>query len=219
MNVVLWSLRYLSRREQRLLKRRKAAEEVLKQQQELLKKEQILDREEEKVNKLVNKALACYQQRERIKKVRAKEQSIHSGSEEPAARLKSPREMSTSPLPMELGLEWGDEPAGWDKAKPVYTKSSISEEIGASGSITEEISEELLSKVSMSHPSSALPVHTATSKEASDYALDTFEQSSLTHQEHPPQPIITSTPSQDSLQRAPQTNDLSISISGEPLQI
>ena len=209
--------RYLSQRKQRLLKRRKAAEEVLKQQQELLKKEQILDKEEEKVNKLVTEALACYQQRTRIKKEKSKERSRHSSGEELAtpAKPKSPREISTSPKrtleeEREIGLA------------EAHTKSSISEEIGASGSITAEVSEQLLSQMSVSQPSSsaALQVHTATSRGPSDYAMDTFEsfQSSITHQDHPPHPIVTSTPSstQESLKKGPQLNDdLTISISGQ----
>ena len=222
MNVVC-RLRYLSQREQRLLKRRKAAEEVLKQQQELLKKEQILDKEEEKVNKLVTEALSCYQQRTRIKKERSKDRSRHSSGEEVAtsAKPRSPSELSTSPKHSKSPLEEERE-VGLAEAN---TKSSISEEIGASGSITAEVSEQILSQMSSSQPSSAaaLPlVHTVTSRGPSDYAMDTFEsfQSSVSRQDHPPHPLVTSTPSsiQESLKKGPQLNDdLSVSISGEQL--
>ena len=206
------------------MKRRRAAEEVLKQQQELLKKEQILDKEEEKVNKLVTEALACYQQRTKIKKGRNKdkERSRHSSDEEVAtsAKPRSPKELSTSPRLTKSPLE-GERELG------ANTKSSISEEIGASGSITAEVSEQILSQMSSSQPSSASAgalqtVHTLTSRGPSDYAMDTFEsfQSSVSHhQDHPPPhplPLVTSTPSssiQGSLKKEPLLSD--ISITGE----
>ena len=205
------------------MKRRRAAEEVLKQQQELLKKERILDKEEEKVNKLVTEALACYQQRTKIKKGRSKdkERSRHSSDEEIATSAK-PRSPSTSPRLTKSPLE-GERELG------VNTKSSISEEIGASGSITAEVSEQILSQMSSSQPSSASAaalqtVHTLTSRGPSDYAMDTFEsfQSSVSHrhQDHPPPPhplpLVTSTPSsslQGSLKKEPLLSD--ISITGE----
>ena len=203
------------------MKRRRAAEEVLKQQQELLKKEQILDKEEEKVNKLVTEALACYQQRTRIKKGRNKERSRHSSGEEiaTAAKPRSPRELSTSPEHTKSPLE----ERGLDLAE-ANTKSSVSEEIGASGSITAEVSEQILSQMSSGQPSSAAvlqTVHTVTSRGPSDYAMDTFEsfQSSMSRQDHPPHPLVTSTPSssaQGSLKKEPRlSDDLSVSISGE----
>ena len=198
------------------MKRRRAAEEVLKQQQELLKKEQILDKEEEKVNKLVTEALACYQQRTKIKKGRSKdkERSRHSSDEEIATSAK-PRSPSTSPRLTKSPLE-GERELG------VNTKSSISEEIGASGSITAEVSEQILSQMSSSQPSSASAaalqtVHTLTSRGPSDYAMDTFEsfQSSVPPPPHS-LPLVTSTPSssiQGSLKKEPLLSD--ISITGE----
>lgn len=208
MNVVC-GLRYLIQREQRLLKRRKAAEEVLKQQQELLEREQVLDQEEEKVNKLENEALACYQQRTKIKK----ERSRHSSGEEVAATTtkveSKEREMSGSPLTVV-------EPKAQKQCTP--SKSSISEEIGVSSSITEEISEEHISRASMSQPLSAQSVHTATSRGPSDYALDTFESfhsSTFSRHDHP---VTTSTPSHESLQKPLHGDgDLSFSITGEQI--
>lgn len=214
--MLVCGLRYLIQREQRLLKRCQAAEEALKQQQDLLKKEQILDREEEKVNKLVNEALVCYQQRTRLKRGRTKERSRHSSGEElaTAAKVKSPkskeRDMSASPAFVE-------EP----KAKKQQTQpnSSVSEEIGVSSSITEEISEEHISKASLSKPLSAQSVHTTISRGLSDYGLDTFESfhsTTLSRQDLPPHPITTSTPSHESMQKPSQANDdPSISITGE----
>ena len=218
MNTVCVCDRFLSLREQRLFKRRKAAEKVLKQQQELLKKEQILDREEEQVNKLVNEALTCYQQRTKIKKDRTKERSRHSSSEEPAS-VKSPRfrEMSATISSPVISVE---EPGAKERGKKEQsrTKSSISEDIGASGSITEEISEVLLSRATSSQPLSGLSVRTATPpRGASDYTLDTFESfhsSTLSHHDHPPHPA-TSTPSHE-FKKPPQAgDDLSISVTGE----
>ena len=213
--------RYLSQREQRILKRRKAAEEVLKQQQELLKKEQILDQEEEKVNKLVTKALACYQQRTKIKRVKSKEKSRLSSDEELALSAKSGslKELSTSPKHTKSPLEEESKTSLADTG----VKSSISEEIGASGSITAEVSEQILSQTSSSQPSSAAVVqslHTVTSRGPSEYAMDTFEsfQSSVSRRDLPPHPLVTSTPlsTQGSLKKAPlQNDDLSVSISGE----
>ena len=209
------SIRYLAQREQRLIKRRKAAEEVLKQQQELLKKEQILDREEEKVNKLVTEALACYKQREKIKKVRTKDRSRHSSGEEPATgKAKSPKSKDTS---ISTRLSVGETADQLAEPQLSQSKSSISEEIRVSGSITEEISEEeLLSRTSTSHPLSDSLVHTAISRATDDYTMDAFESDTQSRHNQPPRPLTTSTPSQGSLKKLPQASgDLSISITGK----
>lgn len=203
---------------------------MLKQQQELLKKEQVLDKEEEKVNKLVTKALTCYQQRTRIKKGRNKERSRHSSNEEMAtpAKPRSPRELATSPKRTKSPFE--EEREEKENELGANTRSSVSEEIGASGSITAEVSEQILSQMSSSQPSSGTTaaalqtVHTLTSRGPSDYAMDTFEsfQSSASHhhdQDHLPHPLVTSTPSssiQDSLKKEPlPSDDLSVSITGK----
>ena len=55
--------RYLVQKEQRLIKRRQAAEEALKQQRELLQKEKTLAQEERNVNELVNQVRETYQRR------------------------------------------------------------------------------------------------------------------------------------------------------------
>ena len=60
--------RSLAQREQRLLKRRQAAEEALKQQMDLLQKERHLDKEEESVNKLVSQVMDTYEQRQSMLK-------------------------------------------------------------------------------------------------------------------------------------------------------
>ena len=208
-------VRYLAQREQRLIKRRKAAEEVLKQQQELLKKEQILDREEEKVNKLVTEALSCYKQREKIKKVRSKDRSRHSSGEEPTAgKAKSPETKEDTVVTPVSVIETTDQ-----TTEPQLSQSSVSEEIQASRSITEEILEELLSRPSTGHQLSESLVHTAISRGASDYTMDAFESTTFSQSRHDqlPHPLTSSTPSQGSLQKLPQAgDDLSISITGKP---
>lgn len=56
--------RCLAEREQRLLKRRQAAEEALLQQQELLERERHLEREEENLRKIVDQVRDTYEQRQ-----------------------------------------------------------------------------------------------------------------------------------------------------------
>lgn len=206
--------RYLKRREQRLSKHRKTAEEALRQQLELLKKEESLDREEEEVNKLVNEALARYEQRTKVKKDKRKELSQHHGAAtakvEPPVQIKMATAVDAS--------SDAESVEGETQPAPVLTKSSISEEIRASGSITEEVSEELLSRTSASHhPLRSVSVHTATSLGHSDYTLDAFESfhsNTLSRDEHLPH---TSTPAKSSFEKLPQAHeDFSISVTGTP---
>ena len=171
------------------------------------------------MNKLVTEALACYQQRTKIKKGRSKERSPHSSDEGTSGG--KPRELATPPKHTKSPL------VGEERDLGINTQSSVSEEIGASGSITAEVSEHILSQMSSSQPSSAAAlqsVHTVTSRGPSEYAMDTFESfhSSMSHHRgHPPHPLplVTSTPSssvQGSLKKEPRlSDDLSVSISGK----
>ena len=143
------------------------------------------------------------------------------------AKPRSPRELATSPKRTKSPFE--EEREEKERELGANTRSSVSEEIGASGSITAEVSEQILSQMSSSQPSSATAaalqtVHTLTSRGPSDYAMDTFEsfQSSASHhhdQDHLPHPLVTSTPSssiQDSLKKEPRlSDDLSVSITGK----
>ena len=62
--------RYLTQREKRVLKHKAAAEAALKKQQELMLREQEITKQEEEVNRIINRAMECFYQRKEAQKSR-----------------------------------------------------------------------------------------------------------------------------------------------------
>lgn len=170
----------------------------MQQQKELLEREQKLAREEESVDSIVSQAMQTYQQRLAKQETESEEEEMeeesHSKSEgqgeeeredssvaeEIMTVTQSPLTTATTHTPTSL-------------SKTLADKSSVTEQIAASLSISEVISEEFLTSQSLRSQTKG------TSRILSEYAQDTFESldrtTSFTHTTpRPSHPVSTSTP-------------------------
>ena len=201
MFVPVSNVRYHTKREQSLIKRRQAAEEALKYHEKLLKKEHQLDQEEEEVNCLVTKAVKCISQHPKLPPKREKK---------PA---KTEEDMTDQRQPVD-GLPVESSPPPHFPAGTRSATASVSEHISVSASVAEEI-------LATSKGDQSTVIHTeqsASAKVPSEYEGDTFESldTTLTHPHHPP--ITTSTPDrpsqeQDEVSQQERFDDISFSDS------
>lgn len=154
--------RQLAHRKKSLDKRRRVAEAALKKQRELSVKERQLDREEERVNKLIDEAEGYHQDRRAARRGRS---GHRAGSEKDEAVS---REVVSVSHPT--------------SAKSPSPSSSVSEDLLSSESVPEEIPTGEVTRTSPADLPQTIPT---ISRLPTEYADDTFESLETTLS-HPP---------------------------------
>ena len=198
--------RYLAEREQRLMKRRQAAEEALKKQKELLEREQSLTKEEKAVHDLIGQVKETYSKRQnRHKSSKKTEQEMEKSEYSERIDLSSKPES----LMESVNISNTSESIKEEISRPSFsaggTHNSVASKQFSSASIPEVITEDSVSQI-----------RTEMSLIPSDYAQDTFESSTFTPRpsDQPLPVIITSTPaSEDRTLPPPAPEEYSLSES------
>ena len=138
-----------------MLKHKAEAEAVLKKQQELMLREQAVTKQEEEVNRIINKAMECFYQRKEVQKSRLTAPALDSldvSSVMPAVseQEKNSLKDSTSSVPEDLSDVM-------DQQQTVKTSSTVTQAPQVATELYDNESFETLEVTSQMHTAATIP--------------------------------------------------------------